>query len=641
MSTPFKWSYMEHWRVPSARGPVSQYVSMGEMDRFVRQLAAVGITGLDVFFFSLFKLQAMFGSLKAYESFLRDRGLEKLVGVFFGRPWAAPDYAPHVRATHDAIVHAVEMILRQCEGLAVENLIVMPTTACWNLEPVTDDKLHAVADLWNRVGRLTEPHGVKTGVHHEFWAAVRTPEQIDKFYAWTDPDCVHFFCDAAQHVIAGVDPVELYRKYHDRCSGFHFKDTRNVDLHDEYRSRPDAELLAPSVERWFYEMGAPGGRVDFPGLMRAMRECGYQGWIGVEHDKADIGGSSYPETTACALWYAKSVLDPAPAATGSVAAARPPWRWSYAMNQWKSGHDLFVRRAEHERAFKTLAASGFHAIELYSGSGRWEPMGRKDCVEMHYGSVRGLLDVLRSCGIERVSSYFYDCEQFMEEDATYGLSPAEPRDHAAILAAALPYIDFLREAGGSCLVVKAAPSWWKLPDIGADAIRAIADCWSAVGQAARAQDITLALHIDCLSALRNDAATAQLLACSDRRFVALAVDTAELTIAGHDPVGYIERFHDWIAHVHLKDARHVDELDEYRLPVAEHTLLEAGGARQVERWFYEMGTPGGRVDFPRVLGVLEARRYTGWLVVESDQSPLPASSVMLNAWYARNVLRAL
>ena len=152
--------------MPSARGPVSQYVSMREMDRFVKQLAAVGITGLDVFFFSLFKLQAMFGSLKTFESFLRDRGLEKLVGVFFGRPSAARDYAPHVRETHDAIVHGVETILRQCEGLAVENLVVMPTTACWNLEPVTDDKLHAVADLWNRVGRLTKPHGIKTGVHH-------------------------------------------------------------------------------------------------------------------------------------------------------------------------------------------------------------------------------------------------------------------------------------------------------------------------------------------------------------------------------------------------------------------------------------------------------------------------------------------
>ena len=58
------------------------------------------------------------------------------------------------------------------------------------------------------------------------------------------------------------------------------------------------------------------------------------------------------------------------------------------------------------------------------------------------------------------------------------------------------------------------------------------------------------------------------------------VDTAELTIAGQDPVGYIERFHDRIAHVHLKDTRHTDELGEYRKPVAEHTLLEAGGERR-------------------------------------------------------------
>jgi inosose dehydratase len=47
------------------------------------------------------------------------------------------------------------------------------------------------------------------------------------------------------------------------------------------------------------------------------------------------------------------------------------------------------------------------------------------------------------------------------------------------------------------------------------------------------------------------------------------------------------------------------------------------------------------VDFPRVLQTLAAHHYAGWLVVESDQSPLPATSVMLNAWYARRVLHAL
>ena len=62
-------------------------------------------------------------------------------------------------------------------------------------------------------------------------AASTQQDEIDKFYSWTDPKYVFFYCDTAQHAIAGVDPVKLYMKYHDRCGGVHLKDTHYVD-HD-------------------------------------------------------------------------------------------------------------------------------------------------------------------------------------------------------------------------------------------------------------------------------------------------------------------------------------------------------------------------------------------------------------------------
>jgi sugar phosphate isomerase/epimerase len=104
--------------------------------------------------------------------------------------------------------------------------------------------------------------------------------------------------------------VALYRQYAHRVNGFHFKDTRHVDKVEDYRSQPDPELCASTTTRWFWEMGTPGGLVDFPALMQALKEHDYEGWIGVEHDKADIGGGSYPESTALAMWYARNVLEP-------------------------------------------------------------------------------------------------------------------------------------------------------------------------------------------------------------------------------------------------------------------------------------------------------------------------------------------
>ncbi len=133
-------------------------------------------------------------------------------------------------------------------------------------------------------------------------------EQLDLFFDYTDPEYVFFFCDTAQHTIAGVDPVQMFRDYRDRCTGFHFKDTHNVDDHEAYRTPPDPELMAPQVTRWFYEMGTDGGLVDFPALMQEIVASGYDGWLTVEHDKAELGGGSYAEATCVAKWYIDNVL---------------------------------------------------------------------------------------------------------------------------------------------------------------------------------------------------------------------------------------------------------------------------------------------------------------------------------------------
>ena len=115
---------------------------------------------------------------------------------------------------------------------------------------------------------------MKTTCHFEFWGAIRTREQLDTFFSYTDPEYVHFFCDTAQHTIAGVDPLQLFRDYNDRCTGFHFKDTQNVDEHEAYRTPPDPELMAPQVTALVLRDGHEGGLVDFPALMKEIVALG-------------------------------------------------------------------------------------------------------------------------------------------------------------------------------------------------------------------------------------------------------------------------------------------------------------------------------------------------------------------------------
>ena len=308
-------------------------------------------------------------------------------------------------------------------------------------------------------------------------------------------------------------------------------------------------------------------------------------------------------------------------------------RWAYAINQWKPQFDDFVRREQHERALKTISIAGFEGVELTAGTGRWEPLGNPQQLAANFGSVAGFGEFVRSCALDAVSSWFWDPHERSMEHLT---GPLSTDDVPGLVERARWYAGALAELGGAVLVVPGAPAAGdaELDDAALDRLGA---AWSAVGEAVAQDGVRLALHVDFLSALRRPGALDGLL---DRTDVGLALDTGELTAAGIDPLGVIERHGDRIAHVQLKDALAVDSDEEYLQPAAHWTVRVRGGAREV-RWFAEPGADGGLVDVPAVVRALLDARYDGWVVVESDQSPHPAQSCLVSGYLLQRELRPL
>lgn len=304
-----KWSYMDHWRSPSPNGPIDQWQTIDSMDRFLKQVAAVGYDAIDTFDHRYFTIIDQYGSVANYQEFVQERGLERIVNTFHAASYDQRNYAPHIASTHDNILEDFRVTMDRWSGIELDNIIVMPATLYYDMEPVTEDKIKTTAELWNKVGAITLDAGVKLTCHHEFFCGIQSKEELDLFYAHTDPALVNLFVDTAQHCIATVDPVEFYEKYADRVTGFHFKDTRHQDLVGDYRRRPDAELMGTTTPKWFHEMGDEGGLVDFEAFMRAVVRNGYDGWLSVEHDKANKLGGDHAESTAIARWYAKNVLE--------------------------------------------------------------------------------------------------------------------------------------------------------------------------------------------------------------------------------------------------------------------------------------------------------------------------------------------
>lgn len=311
-------------------------------------------------------------------------------------------------------------------------------------------------------------------------------------------------------------------------------------------------------------------------------------------------------------------------------------KWAYQINQWKPLRERMLRREQQERAFKEMSACGFKAVELMAGQGRWEPLGDPAQTVLNWGSVHNFIDFLHSCAIEQVAGFLMNP---LDESTDLGRFASKPADHDAILEAARPYAAFLRDVGGSYLVVKPMQAYWKEAPVTGDKIKVAGECWNKIGKMAKEYGLFTAMHVDCLSALHSMDDIKKMLEATDPDYVGLSIDTAELTIAGIDPLKVYEEHYSRVRHFHFKDAHATDKFGEYKNKNADLQLLVDGGKQGVDRWFWEMGLPGGLVDFPSLMKSVRQHNYAGWIVVECEQTlDSAAESTMLNRWYINNVL---
>jgi inosose dehydratase len=114
-----------------------------------------------------------------------------------------------------------------------------------------------------------------------------------------------------------------------------------------------------------------------------------------------------------------------------------------------------------------------------------------------------------------------------------------------------------------------------------------------------------------------------ILESSDPRFVKLELDTAHSVAGGGDPAKTIERYHDRLLFLHLKDV--VDS------PMT-------GGAKYPFTWV-ELGR--GRVDLKAVFAALKKVNYHGWAVAELDRVPVRNRTPKESAMISRNYLEKI
>ncbi len=147
---------------------------------------------------------------------------------------------------------------------------------------LSDEAFKVLADGANYVAkRVWEEAGIRTVVHQHIGTFVETEAEARKLFELTDPSLLGLCLDTGHWTFgAGGDPVAAVREFRDRVWHVHFKDAEpNVMADSRKHEWSGPESVGHGV---FCELGK--GAVDFPGMLRALDEIGYQGWIVVEQD---------------------------------------------------------------------------------------------------------------------------------------------------------------------------------------------------------------------------------------------------------------------------------------------------------------------------------------------------------------------
>ena len=342
------------------------------MSAFLKQIKATGFDAIDTFDFRIWQMYGDYGGPAKYQEMVQDHGLERIVNTFHAADYDVRNYAPHLPETHENILEDFRVTMGRWSEIQLDNIIVMPATLYYDMEPITEDKLKNTAELLEQGRR--DHRGPRGEAHLPPRVLLRHPERAGHRHvlrATPIPQYVSLFVDTAQHCIAGRRPGRAVPTGTPTGSAGSTSRTpatwppaTTTGTGPTPRSwrRPPAS----GSTRWARRTGL----VDFEAMMTAVRDNGYRGWISVEHDKANKEGGDYSESTAISRWYAANVLE-------QIYRRRPMngIRWAYAINQWKPQFDDFVRREQHERALKTISIAGFEGVELTAGTGRWEPLG--------------------------------------------------------------------------------------------------------------------------------------------------------------------------------------------------------------------------------------------------------------------------
>ncbi len=319
---PIRWAYAINQWEPN----IDDFVRDEDHERALKTISACGFSGIELTAANFMgwkpwgnpnAITDRYGSVAALNERLRACAIGAVsswvldVSHGFEKQIEAPGVDPLDPSARERIADVSRWFAGALQELGGSILVVRPVGSAWRTGSLSGEQIRVLADTWNTAGEAARQHEVRIALHLDFLSALRLDGGLERLLDATDPELVGVTLDTGELAVAGIDPVDFYRRWTERVW--------HVQLKGALEEVSDAEALTPgadqhvrtaggerAITRWFHEPSDAEDLVDLESLARALAAHDYSGWIVVETD-----GSPHPAKSAMLSgWYVQRVLQP-------------------------------------------------------------------------------------------------------------------------------------------------------------------------------------------------------------------------------------------------------------------------------------------------------------------------------------------
>jgi inosose dehydratase len=134
------------------------------------------------------------------------------------------------------------------------------------------------------IGRIAHDFQMQLVYHYHAGTGVFYQEEIDSLMQNTSPELISLLLDTGHAALAGINPVDLIKKYGPRIRYVHLKDIRQSVYSTVMQQQMN---FMDAVRAGVFTV--PGdGNLDFVQVLRDLKQMNYQGWMIVEAEQDPV-----------------------------------------------------------------------------------------------------------------------------------------------------------------------------------------------------------------------------------------------------------------------------------------------------------------------------------------------------------------